>query len=117
MEYKLFKELRKTVSEFTSQIQKTSDAISELDYFLDLAYVASENNYIKPTFNGENKIDIKQARHPIIEKAAPGVLFVANDYYMDNSTDVLIITGPNMGGKSTYMKEFGLLSIMAQMGS
>lgn len=117
LEYKLFKELRKTVSEFTSQIQKTSDAISELDYFLDLAYVASENNYIKPTFNGENKIDIKQARHPIIEKAAPGVLFVANDYYMDNSTDVLIITGPNMGGKSTYMKEFGLLSIMAQMGS
>ena len=117
LEYKLFKDLRRYVSQFTEQIQKTSDAISELDYFLDLAFVASENNYVRPVFNAENKIDIKQARHPIIEKAAPGTVFVANDYHMDETAEVLIITGPNMGGKSTYMKEFGLLSIMAQMGS
>ena len=116
MEYRLFKDLRKYISQFTSQIQATSDAISELDYFLDLAFVASENNYTRPTFNGEKKIHIVDARHPIIEKAAPDKVFVSNDYEMDNSTEVLIITGPNMGGKSTYMKEFGLLVIMAQIG-
>ncbi len=117
LEYRLFRDLRKAVSQYTQNIQKTSDALSELDYFLDLAYVASENNYIRPHFNGENRIEILRARHPIIEKAAPGTLFVANDYRMDKDTDVLIITGPNMGGKSTYMKEFGLIAIMAQMGS
>lgn len=117
LEAKLFRELRKQVSQYTDSIQQTSDAISELDYFLNLAYVASENNYKRPHFNGENKIDVIQARHPIIEKAAPENIFVANDYHMDANTDVLIITGPNMGGKSTYMKEFGLLVIMAQMGS
>ncbi|MCR4697921.1 MAG: DNA mismatch repair protein MutS [Bacilli bacterium] len=116
MEYRLFKDLRKYISQFTSQIQATSDALSELDYFLDLAFVASENNYTRPTFNGEKKIHIVEARHPIIEKAAPDKVFVSNDYEMDNSTEVLIITGPNMGGKSTYMKEFGLLVIMAQIG-
>ncbi len=116
LEYRLFKELRKYVSQFTLQIQQTSDALSELDYYLDLAYVSSENNYIRPTFNGQRKIEIKNARHPIIEKAAPEKVFVSNDYIMDENTDVLIITGPNMGGKSTYMKEFGLLVIMAQIG-
>lgn len=116
MEYRLFKELRKYISQFTSQIQATSDAISELDYFLNLAFVASENNYTRPTFNGEKRIHILEARHPIIEKAAPDKVFVSNDYEMDKDTEVLIITGPNMGGKSTYMKEFGLLVIMAQIG-
>lgn len=116
LEYKLFKELRKYVAQFTLQIQQTSDALSELDYYLDLAYVSSENNYIRPTFNGQRKIEIRNARHPIIEKAAPDKVFVSNDYVMDEHNDVLIITGPNMGGKSTYMKEFGLLVIMAQIG-
>ncbi len=117
MEYSLFKELRNKVSLFTEKIQRTSDAIAELDYYLDLAFVASENNYIRPSFNGNREINVINARHPIIEKAAPETLFVANDYKMDKDTDVLIITGPNMGGKSTYMKEFGLLVIMAQIGS
>lgn len=117
LEAKLFRELRKYISQFTDTIQSTSDALSELDYFLTLAYVASENNYKRPRFNGENKIEVIAARHPIIEKAAPENIFVANDYHMDPSTEILIITGPNMGGKSTYMKEFGLLVIMAQMGS
>ena len=116
LEYKLFKDLRKYVSQFTDRIQKTSDAISELDYFLDLAYVSSENNYVRPSFNTKREINVTEARHPIIEKAAPGKVFVSNDYHMDGKTDVLIITGPNMGGKSTYMKEFGLLVIMAQIG-
>lgn len=117
LEYKLFKELRKYISQFTIDIQNTSDAIAELDYFLDLAFVASENHYVRPKFNQEKKIDVQNARHPIIEKAAPDKVFVSNDYRMDSKTNVLIITGPNMGGKSTYMKEFGLLVIMAQIGS
>ena len=117
LEYKLFKELRKYISQFTIQIQQTSDAISELDYYLDLAFIASENNYIRPTFNQNKTINIENARHPIIEKASPDKVFVSNNYHMDESTDVLIITGPNMGGKSTYMKEFGLIVIMAQIGS
>lgn len=117
MEYRLFKELRKRISQHTAEIQQTSDALAELDYYLTLAFVASENNYIRPHFNGERRIDIREARHPIIEKASPDTLFVANDYHMDSDTDVLIITGPNMGGKSTYMKEFGLIVIMAQIGS
>lgn len=117
LEYRLFKELRKKLSSYTEKIQASSDAISELDYFLCLAYVASENNYIRPKFSLTNEISIIKARHPILEKASPDVLFVANDYSMKADTDVLIITGPNMGGKSTYMKEFGLLVIMAQIGS
>ena len=117
LEYRLFKELRKKLSSYTEKIQTSSDAISELDYFLCLAYVASENNYIRPKFSLTNEIAITKARHPILEKASPDVLFVANDYSMKADTDVLIITGPNMGGKSTYMKEFGLLVIMAQIGS
>jgi DNA mismatch repair protein MutS len=117
LEYKLFKDLRQKVSLETQKIQQTSLAISELDYYLTLASVASDNHYIRPTFNAEKAIHIKDARHPIIEKAAPDVLFVANDYEMDTDTDVLIITGPNMGGKSTYMKEFGLIAILAQIGS
>ncbi len=116
LEYKLFKELRKYVSQFTLQIQQTSDALSELDYYLDLAFVSSENHYIRPIFNQEGKIHVLNARHPIIEKAAPDKVFVSNDYTMDEKTNVLIITGPNMGGKSTYMKEFGLIVIMAQIG-
>ncbi|MFA6830541.1 MAG: DNA mismatch repair protein MutS, partial [Bacilli bacterium] len=116
LEYRLFKELRKTISAYTEKIQETSLAISQLDYFLTLAFVSSENNYIRPQFNNEKIISVTEARHPIIEKAAPNTLFVSNDYHMDKDIDVMIITGPNMGGKSTYMKEFGLIVIMAQIG-
>ena len=117
LEYRLFKELRKKVATYTSNIQKTSDAIAKLDFYCSLAYVASENSYIRPILNEEREIHILNARHPIIEKASPDVNFVANDYHMSKDEDVLIITGPNMGGKSTYMKEFGLIAIMAQIGS
>ncbi len=117
LEYSLFKELRAKVSTYTDAIQKASTALAKLDYYLDLAYVASENNYVRPSFNGKRIIDVKEARHPIREKANPGSLFVANDYQRDQDTDVIIITGPNRGGKSTYRKEFGLLAIMAQRGS
>lgn len=116
IEYRLFKELRKEISKYTEPIQKTSDALAQLDYFLDLAFVSSENRYVRPVFSNDRTIDVAEARHPILEKAAPEVPFVSNDYHMGRDTDVLIITGPNMGGKSTYMKEFGLLVLMAQIG-
>lgn len=116
LEYRLFKELRKKVSQYTIKIQETSMALASLDYYLDLAHVSSENNYICPQFNHERTIEVTEARHPIIEKASPDRIFVSNDYHMSSTDDVMIITGPNMGGKSTYMKEFGLLVVMAQMG-
>lgn len=116
LEYKLFKELRSYVSTFTDKIQITSNAIAKLDFILTLSFVSSENNYYRPHFNNNYLIDVKECRHPIIEKANPELNFVSNDYYMDKDSDVLIITGPNMGGKSTYMKQFGLLVIMAQIG-
>ncbi len=116
IEYRLFKELRKEISKYTEPIQKTSDALAQLDYFLDLAFVSSENRYVRPVFSNDRTIDVAEARHPILEKAAPEVPFVSNDFHMGRDTDVLIITGPNMGGKSTYMKEFGLLVLMAQIG-
>ena len=81
-----------------------------------MAIVSSEGNYVRPTFNEQKIIDVKEARHPVIEKVMPEKEFVSNDYYMDQDTEVLIITGPNMGGKSTYMREFALLVIMAQIG-
>ena len=117
LEYRLFKELRKKVATFTQRIQQTSEAIARLDFFLALSTVASEYHYVRPTFTRDGSIEIHEARHPIIEVASPQTLFVSNDYRMDPETDVLIITGPNMGGKSTYMKEFGLIAILAQIGS
>ena len=117
LEARLFKELRKQVSTYTLDVQKASSIISELDFYLSLASVASENSYVRPSFNDEQRIDVKSARHPIIEKANPDLIFVVNDYSFSSNDEILIITGPNMGGKSTYMKEFGLLVIMAQIGS
>lgn len=115
-EYELFQDLRKKVSEYTHQIQDLSQAIALLDYLVSISVVSSSNAYVRPVFNVNNTIDVKGARHPVIEKAQPEREFVSNDYKMDSSTEVLIITGPNMGGKSTYMREFALIAIMAQMG-
>ena len=117
LETRLFKELRKEVSKYTLDVQKASSILSELDFYLSLATVANENNYIRPTFNDKKIINVKSARHPIIEKANPDSIFVVNDYHFNSDDEILIISGPNMGGKSTYMKEFGLLVIMAQIGS
>ncbi|MCI2068755.1 MAG: DNA mismatch repair protein MutS [Bacilli bacterium] len=116
MEYKMFQELREKVKTYTEQIQLLSQAVSQLDVIVSLAEVSAENGYIRPTFNREKRIEILKARHPVIEKAMPEKAFVANDYVMPSDLEVLIITGPNMGGKSTYMREFALLVIMAQLG-
>ena len=116
LETKLFRELRKIVSSYSIAVQECSNTISVLDYYLALANVSSENNYVKPIFSENKEVSIKEARHPIIEKANPERLFVSNDYSLTKDTNVIIITGPNMGGKSTYMKEYGLLVILAQIG-
>lgn len=115
-EYQLFQDLRKKVASYSEQIQKLAEALALLDVLVSLAEVSSDSSYVRPTFNHERRIEVRDGRHPVIEKVIPLKEFVANDYIMDKDTDVLIITGPNMGGKSTYMREFALIVIMAQLG-
>lgn len=115
-EYQLFQELRKQVAEYTARIQNLSSSVAQLDFLVAAATVCADNGYCRPTFSTDGSIEVRDARHPVIEKAQPDREFVANDYVMDPNTEVLIITGPNMGGKSTYMREFALVAIMAQMG-
>lgn len=115
-EYKLFQELRQEVARYTESIQRLSEGLAYLDVLVSLATVSADNSYVRPVFNHERRIEVLEARHPVIEKVLPLKEFVANDYLMDKDTDVLIITGPNMGGKSTYMREFALIVIMAQLG-
>ena len=115
-EYQLFQDLRLRVGAFTERIQTLSAALSELDFLLSCASVCSERGYCRPTISEDRTVRVIGARHPVIEKAQPEKEFVANDYTVDKDTEVLIITGPNMGGKSTYMREFAILVIMAQMG-
>lgn len=117
LETRLFQELRNYVAGFTESIQLLAKAIARIDVMLALSEAAASNGYCRPVFNSERRIEVVEARHPVIEKVLPDQEFVSNDYRMDQETDVLIITGPNMGGKSTYMREFALLVIMAQMGS
>lgn len=116
LETKLFQELRLKVKSYTEKIQRMSEAISKLDVMVSLAEVSAENGYVKPIFNNKRSIEVIEARHPVIEKAMPDKQFVSNDYIMSSDLDVMIITGPNMGGKSTYMREFALIVIMAQIG-
>lgn len=116
MEYKLFQKLRSYVKSYTEQIQKLSNSIAILDVMCSNAVVSNLNHYVRPIFNNAKTIDIKQARHPVLEKINSQHEFISNSYYMSTNLDVLIITGPNMGGKSTYMRELALIVIMAQMG-
>ena len=117
LEYELFIDLRNRIANVTSIIQTTADALAELDVLISLAITSSKSGYIRPTFNNEKIIDIKDGKHPVVEKVMKKTHFVPNDVYMDSSDDVLLITGPNMGGKSTYMRELALIVIMAQIGA
>lgn len=116
LEYNLFCEIRDTLKEHILDIKKTADIISELDALSSLAVCAEEYNLVRPTLNEENKIEIIEGRHPVVEKVSKEV-YVPNDVIMDNDTDVLLITGPNMSGKSTFMRELAIIVIMAQIGS
>jgi DNA mismatch repair protein MutS len=118
LEYNLFNEIRDTIAEEVKRIQKTAKAIAGIDVFTSLAYVAERNNYIRPQINDQGIIDIKEGRHPVVEKMINHDLFVSNDTYLNNKEKrVSIITGPNMAGKSTYMRQTALIVLMAQIGS
>ncbi|MBQ6282072.1 MAG: DNA mismatch repair protein MutS [Bacilli bacterium] len=116
LEYNLFVEIRDIVKTYISRIQNIAKIIAEIDVLQSLSTVAEENNYVRPTITDERIIDIKDNRHPVVEKVLE-TTFVPNDIVMNKDTDILIITGPNMAGKSTYMRELVITVIMAQIGS
>ena len=100
------------------RIQKTARAIAKLDAYLSMALVASRNQYVRPKINTRGIIDIKDGRHPVVEKMITNDMFIPNDTYLDNGKNrISVITGPNMAGKSTYMRQTALIVLMAQIGS
>lgn len=118
LEYQLFTEVRDSIANQVLRIQKTARAVAGIDVITSLSSVATRNNYVKPSINDKGLIDIKNGRHPVVEKMMRDDLFVSNDTYLDNSKNRLsIITGPNMAGKSTYMRQTALIVLMAQIGS
>jgi len=118
IEYEIFLKVRMQVIAEVKRIQKIANAIALLDVLLSLAQVAVENDYIMPEVNNENIISIKDGRHPVVEKVLVGERFVPNDTFIDSNTEqILIITGPNMAGKSTYIRQVALIVLMAQIGS
>jgi len=118
LEYELYCEVRERIASEVIRIQKTAKAIAQLDVFASMAYVAERNNFIRPSINEKGVIDIKNGRHPVVEKMIPNEMFIANDTYLDDKKNrVSIITGPNMAGKSTYMRQTALIVLMAQIGS
>jgi len=118
LEYKLFIEIRSKIAVNIERLQKASNIVSSLDVFTSFAIVAEDLNYTKPIVDNNGVIDIKAGRHPVIEKMIPSGTFIDNDTYLDKQNDRLsIITGPNMAGKSTYMRQVALITLMAQIGS
>ena len=118
LEYDLYVEVRGKIADEILRIQKTAHAIAGVDVFASLALVAERGNYVKPSINEKGVLDIKNGRHPVVEKMIPNDMFIANDTYLDNGKSrISIITGPNMAGKSTYMRQTALIVLMAQIGS
>ena len=117
LEYDLFIEIRNTIKKYIPNIQKLAQTLSDIDVLASLSKVAEENNYVKPLLNEDNIIDIKSARHPVIEKVLDSKEFVSNDILMDKNDIIMLITGPNMAGKSTYMRQMAIISVMTQIGS
>ncbi len=118
LEYEIFNSIRQYISEKIDLIQKNANSLSQIDVLCSLATVAEKNSYVKPNVNNGNTINIKSGRHPVVEKMISDGMFIANDTYLDNSNDrLLIITGPNMAGKSTYMRQVAIITLMAQIGS
>lgn len=116
LEYKLFMDIRDKVREYIPTIQAISKVIAEVDMMVSLAVVAEENNYVKPVINHSRIVDIREGRHPVVEHVNKSD-YVPNDIVMKDGVNILLITGPNMAGKSTYMRQFAIIVIMAQMGS
>ncbi len=116
LEYKLFMEIRDEVKKYIGRLQKISRILAEVDMMTSLTTVAEENAYVKPEITLNRRINIKDGRHPVVEKVSKDD-YVPNDIIMDEDTDILLITGPNMAGKSTYMRQLAIIVIMAQIGS
>ena len=115
LEYKLFMEIRDEVKKYISIIQKNSKVLAEVDMLASFATVTEENSYVRPKFTNERDIIIKDGRHPVVEKVIKDN-YISNDIIMRDGIDILLITGPNMAGKSTYMRQLAITVIMAQIG-
>ena len=117
LEYELFRELREQIAKNVVRIQKTAKALAKIDVFASLALISEQNHYCRPSLNQNGRIDIKNGRHPVVEKMINNDMFIANDTYLDNQKNrISVITGPNMAGKSTYMRQTALIVLMAQIG-
>lgn len=116
LEYDVFSSIKEEVKKYISSLQKVSNYIAYYDVMQSFATVAEESNFVKPTINDEGIVEIIGGRHPVVESVIDGE-YIDNDVILDNNTNILIITGPNMSGKSTYMREFGIIAILNQIGS
>lgn len=116
IEYNLFNEIKESIKEKLISLKDTAEIISELDCLASLSVCAEEYNFVRPQLNTEHKIEIEEGFHPVIEKVSNNT-YVRNDCYMDKNIQTLLITGPNMSGKSTYMRQLAIIIILAQMGS
>ncbi len=118
LEYETYVALRDQIGEALLRVQKTAHYIAEIDALASLSYVAQKYHFVRPLINSEGIIDIKDGRHPVVERVVQGGTFVENDTYLNNvESRISIITGPNMAGKSTYMRQTALIVLMAQIGS
>lgn len=118
LEYDLFCKIREAIAAEMDRIQKTAKAVAKLDVYASLSLVAERNGYVRPKLNEKGVIDIKDGRHPVVEQMIDNDMFIANDTYLDNGSHCIsVITGPNMAGKSTYMRQTALIVLMAQIGS
>ncbi len=116
IEYDLFVEVRDKVKTYIKELQDIAKVISEIDVLQAYATVSEENNYVKPLLNQDNHLEVIEGRHPVVEKVLENKEYVSNDIKMDEETNILLITGPNMAGKSTYMRQMAIIAIMAQIG-
>jgi len=116
LEYNLFLEVKEAIKKEIFSLKTTADEISKLDAIIALSVASEEYNLVRPEFKTKNIVDIKEGRHPVVERVSKST-YISNDCVMDENTDTLLITGPNMSGKSTYMRQLAIIIIMAQMGS
>ncbi|MDU9417559.1 DNA mismatch repair protein MutS [Staphylococcus lloydii] len=117
LEYQLFSELREHIKAYTERLQQQAKIISELDCLQSFAEIAQKYNYVRPTFSQDKTLQLEDSRHPVVERVMDHNDYVPNDCKLDQDTFIYLITGPNMSGKSTYMRQVAIISIMAQMGA
>ena len=117
LELQLFQEVKIKIHEYIPRLQKVANTLSDIDVFVSLSDVAEEYGYVKPDFNDNNVIDIVDGRHPIVERNVSADSYISNDCKVEKDENILLITGPNMSGKSTYMRQLALIVILAQIGS